>query len=34
MGGRNMLLKGITAYGIGSAIAESGRKYWVMELGN
>lgn len=31
---RNMLLKGITAYGIGSATSETGRKYWVMELGN
>jgi uncharacterized protein YkwD len=30
----NMLMKGVTAYGIASAVAENGRKYWVMELGN
>lgn len=31
---RNMLMKGVSAYGIASATAENGRKYWVMELGN
>ena len=31
---RNMLLKGITAYGIASARADNGRRYWVMVLGN
>lgn len=31
---RNMLLKGITAYDIASARADSGRRYWVMVLGN
>lgn len=31
---RNMLMKGVSAYGIASATAESGRKYWVMMLGN
>lgn len=31
---RNMLLKGVSAYGIASASAEGGRKYWVMMLGN
>jgi uncharacterized protein YkwD len=31
---RNMLMKGISSYGIASAKAENGRTYWVMELGN
>ena len=31
---RNMLLKGITHYGIASAAGEDGRRYWVLELGN
>ena len=31
---RNMLMKGVSAYGLASATAESGRKYWVMMLGN
>lgn len=31
---RNMLLKGITAYGIASARADNGQRYWVLELGN
>lgn len=31
---RNMLMKGVSAYGIGSATADNGRVYWVMELGN
>ncbi len=30
----NMLMKGVSSYGIASATAENGRKYWVMELGN
>jgi uncharacterized protein YkwD len=29
----NMLRKGLTSYGIGSAVSASGRRYWVMELG-
>ena len=31
---RNMLMKGISRYGIASATASNGRKYWVLELGN
>ncbi|MDI1345376.1 MAG: CAP domain-containing protein [Pseudolabrys sp.] len=31
---KNMLMKGVSAYGIASATSENGRKYWVMELGN
>jgi uncharacterized protein YkwD len=31
---RNMLMKGVSAYGIASATAGNGRKYWVLELGN
>lgn len=31
---RNMLMKGIGSYGIASATAEDGRKYWVLSLGN
>lgn len=30
----NMLMKGVSGYGIASAVSESGRKYWVMMLGN
>ena len=30
----NMLMKGVTSYGLASAVAENGRKYWVMMLGN
>jgi len=29
----NMLRKDVTAYGLGSAVSASGRRYWVMELG-
>ena len=31
---RNMLMQGVSAYGIASAVSDNGRKYWVMELGN
>ncbi|MDO9413644.1 MAG: CAP domain-containing protein [Pseudolabrys sp.] len=31
---KNMLMKGVSAYGIASAVSESGRKYWAMVLGN
>lgn len=31
---RNMLMKGVSAYGLASAVSDSGRKYWVMMLGN
>jgi uncharacterized protein YkwD len=31
---RNMLMKGVSAYGIASATSNSGRKYWTMMLGN
>ncbi len=31
---KNMLMKGVSAYGLASATAENGRKYWVMMLGN
>lgn len=31
---RNMLMQGVSAYGIASATSDNGRKYWVMELGN
>jgi uncharacterized protein YkwD len=31
---RNMLMKGISSYGIASATADNGRRYWVLELGN
>ena len=31
---RNMLMRNITHYGLASATAENGRKYWVLELGN
>ena len=30
----NMLMKGVSAYGIASAVSDRGRKYWVMMLGN
>jgi hypothetical protein len=29
-----MLMKGITSYGIASATADDGRRYWALELGN
>ncbi len=31
---RNMLMKGVSSYGLASASAASGRRYWVLELGN
>ena len=31
---RNMLMKGISSYGLASATAANGRRYWVLELGN
>lgn len=31
---RNMLMKGLSAYGLASATGDDGRKYWVLELGN
>lgn len=31
---RNMLMRGITQYGLASATGANGRKYWVLELGN
>jgi len=31
---RNMLLRGVSAYGLASAVAANGRRYWVLELGN
>jgi uncharacterized protein YkwD len=31
---RNMLMKGVTRYGIASATGGNGRTYWVLELGN
>jgi len=30
---RNMLMRGVTAYGLASATASNGRRYWVLELG-
>jgi len=30
----NMLRRDVTGYGLASARAESGRRYWVLELGN
>ncbi|MBI3703630.1 MAG: CAP domain-containing protein, partial [Rhizobiales bacterium] len=30
----NMLRRDVTSYGIASATADNGRKYWVLELGN
>lgn len=31
---RNMLMKGVSSYGLASATAVNGRKYWVLNLGN
>lgn len=31
---RNMLMRGVSSYGIASATGENGRKYWVLVLGN
>lgn len=31
---RNMLMKGVTRYGLASAKADNGQVYWVLELGN
>ena len=31
---RNMLMKGVTHYGLASARSDNGRTYWVLELGN
>jgi uncharacterized protein YkwD len=31
---RNMLMGGVSAYGIGSAVDARGRRYWVLELGH
>ena len=31
---RNMLMKGISSYGIADAVSASGKHYWVLELGN
>jgi uncharacterized protein YkwD len=31
---RNMLMGGVSAYGIASALGANGRRYWVLELGN
>lgn len=31
---RNMLMPGLTHYGLASATGDKGRKYWVLELGN
>jgi len=31
---RNMLMRGVTRYGIASARSGKGRVYWVLELGN
>ncbi len=31
---RNMLMKGVSSYGLASATADNGRKYWVLNLGN
>jgi uncharacterized protein YkwD len=30
----NMLMKGITQYGLADAVSASGKHYWVLELGN
>ena len=30
----NMLLRSVTAYGLASAKAKNGRRYWTLELGN
>ncbi len=31
---RNMLMGGVSAYGIASAVGTNGKRYWVLELGN
>lgn len=31
---RNMLMGGVSRYGIASAVDNKGRRYWVLELGN
>lgn len=31
---RNMLMHSVSSYGIASALADNGRRYWVLELGN
>ena len=31
---RNMLMRGVSRYGLASATADNGRRYWVLELGN
>jgi len=31
---RNMLLRNVSSYGVASATAADGRRYWVLELGN
>ena len=31
---RNMLMKGISSYGLADAVSGTGRHYWVLELGN
>lgn len=31
---RNMLMRGVSRYGIASAVDAKGRRYWVLELGN
>jgi uncharacterized protein YkwD len=31
---RNMLMSGVSRYGIASAVDARGRRYWVLELGN
>jgi len=31
---RNMLMRGVSRYGIASATAAGGRRYWVLELAN
>lgn len=31
---RNMLMNGVSSYGIASATADNGRRYWVLVVGN
>jgi uncharacterized protein YkwD len=31
---RNMLMGGVSSYGIASAVGANGKRYWVLELGN
>lgn len=31
---RNMLMQGVSSYGIASATASDGRRYWALEIGN